>query len=140
DYWEGPMVIKGILYPEDGKDAVRFGADGIVVSNRGGRCLISAISPVHALLSFASTFKRDFKSLLYISIRNGSDLVRSMSMSVDICMLGRTFVYALGAASGARVSNLLDLIEKEMRLAMTLNGTRSIADITTDCLVKLEKE
>ncbi|MCO8046453.1 FMN-dependent L-lactate dehydrogenase LldD [Acinetobacter bohemicus] len=140
DYWEGPMVIKGILDPEDAKDAVRFGADGIVVSNHGGRQLDGVLSSVRALPSIASAVKGDIKILADSGIRNGLDVVRMLAMGADICMLGRAFVYALGAAGGAGVSNLLDLIEKEMRVAMTLTGARTIADITSDCLVKLEKE
>lgn len=140
DYWEGPMVIKGILDPEDAKDAVRFGADGIVVSNHGGRQLDGVLSSARALPSIASAVKGDIKILADSGIRNGLDVVRMLAMGADICMLGRAFVYALGAAGGAGVSNLLDLIEKEMRVAMTLTGARTIADITSDCLVKLEKE
>ena len=140
DYWEGPMVIKGILDPEDAKDAVRFGADGIVVSNHGGRLLDGVLSSARALPSIASAVKGDIKILADSGIRNGLDVVRMLAMGADICMLGRAFVYALGAAGGAGVSNLLDLIEKEMRVAMTLTGARTIADITSDCLVKLEKE
>ncbi|MDI6622539.1 FMN-dependent L-lactate dehydrogenase LldD [Acinetobacter junii] len=140
DYWEGPMVIKGILDPEDAKDAVRFGADGIVVSNHGGRQLDGVLSSARALPSIASAVKGDIKILADSGIRNGLDVVRMLAMGADICMLGRAFVYALGAAGGAGISNLLDLIEKEMRVAMTLTGARTIADITSDCLVKLEKE
>lgn len=140
DYWEGPMVIKGILDPEDAKDAVRFGADGIVVSNHGGRQLDGVLSSARALPSIASAVKGDIKILADSGIRNGLDVVRMLAMGADICMLGRAFVYALGAAGGSGVSNLLDLIEKEMRVAMTLTGARTIADITSDCLVKLEKE
>lgn len=140
DYWEGPMVIKGILDPEDAKDAVRFGADGIVVSNHGGRQLDGVLSSARALPSIASAVKGDIKILADSGIRNGLDVVRMLAMGADICMLGRAFIYALGAAGGAGVSNLLDLIEKEMRVAMTLTGARTIADITSDCLVKLEKE
>ena len=140
DYWEGPMVIKGILDPEDAKDAVRFGADGIVVSNHGGRQLDGVLSSARALPSIASAVKGDIKILADSGIRNGLDVVRMLAMGADICMLGRAFVYALGAAGGSGVSNLLNLIEKEMRVAMTLTGARTIADITSDCLVKLEKE
>lgn len=140
DYWEGPMVIKGILDPEDAKDAVRFGADGIVVSNHGGRQLDGVLSSARALPSIASAVKGDIKILADSGIRNGLDVVRMLAMGADICMLGRAFVYALGAAGGSGVSNLLDLIEKEMRVAMTLTVARTIADITSDCLVKLEKE
>ncbi|KGT47912.1 MULTISPECIES: FMN-dependent L-lactate dehydrogenase LldD [Acinetobacter] len=140
DFWDGPMVIKGILDPEDAKDAVRFGADGIVVSNHGGRQLDGVLSTTRALPPIADAVKGDLKILVDSGIRNGLDVVRMLAMGADTCMLGRAFVYALGAAGGAGVSNLLDLIDKEMRVAMTLTGAKSIADITEDCLVKLDRE
>lgn len=140
DYWDGPMVIKGILDPEDAKDAVRFGADGIVVSNHGGRQLDGVLSTTRALPPIADAVKGELKILVDSGIRNGLDVVRMLAMGADTCMLGRAFVYALGAAGGAGVSNLLDLIDKEMRVAMTLTGAKTIADITQDCLVKLDRE
>lgn len=140
EFWDGPMVIKGILDPEDAKDAVRFGADGIVVSNHGGRQLDGVLSSAHALPPIADAVKGEIKILADSGIRNGLDVVRMLALGADTCMLGRAFVYALGAAGGAGVSNLLDLIDKEMRVAMTLTGAKTIADITEDCLVKLEKE
>ncbi len=140
EFWDGPMVIKGILDPEDAKDAVRFGADGIVVSNHGGRQLDGVLSSARALPPIADAVKGDIKILADSGIRNGLDVVRMLALGADTCMLGRAFVYALGAAGGAGVSNLLDLIDKEMRVAMTLTGAKTIADITEDCLVKLEKE
>ncbi len=140
EFWDGPMVIKGILDPEDAKDAVRFGADGIVVSNHGGRQLDGVLSSARALPPIAEAVKGDIKILADSGIRNGLDVVRMLALGADTCMLGRAFVYALGAAGGEGVSNLLDLIDKEMRVAMTLTGAKTIADITEDCLVKLEKE
>ncbi|MCH4245574.1 FMN-dependent L-lactate dehydrogenase LldD [Acinetobacter gerneri] len=140
EFWDGPMVIKGILDPEDAKDAVRFGADGIVVSNHGGRQLDGVLSTTRALPPIADAVKGDIKLLVDSGIRNGLDVVRMLAMGADTCMLGRAFVYALGAAGGAGVSNLLDLIDKEMRVAMTLTGAKTISDITSDCLVKLDRE
>ena len=140
EFWDGPMVIKGILDPEDAKDAVRFGADGIVVSNHGGRQLDGVLSSARALPPIADAVKGDIKILADSGIRNGLDVVRMLALGADTCMLGRAFVYALGAAGGAGVSNLLELIDKEMRVAMTLTGAKTIADITEDCLVRLERE
>lgn len=139
EFWDGPMVIKGILDPEDAKDAVRFGADGIVVSNHGGRQLDGVLSSARALPPIADAVKGDIKILADSGIRNGLDVVRMLALGADTCMLGRAFVYALGAAGGAGVSNLLELIDKEMRVAMTLTGAKTIADINADCLVKLDK-
>jgi L-lactate dehydrogenase (cytochrome) len=137
EYWDGPMVIKGILDPEDAKDAVRFGADGIVVSNHGGRQLDGVLSSARALPPIADAVKGEIKILADSGIRNGLDIVRMLALGADLCMLGRAFVYALAADGSAGVSNLLDLLDKEMRVAMTLTGAKTIADINSDCLAKL---
>ncbi len=135
DYWDGAMVIKGILDPQDAKDAVRFGADGIVVSNHGGRQLDGVMSTAMALPKIADAVKGDIKILVDSGIRNGLDVVRMLALGADLCMLGRAFVYALAADGEAGVSNLLDLFEKEMRVAMTLTSANCIQDITRECLV-----
>ena len=136
EMWKGPMIIKGILDPEDAKEAVRFGADGIVVSNHGGRQLDGVLSTAHALPAIADAVKGDITILADSGIRTGLDVVRMIALGADGVMLGRAFVYALAAAGEAGVVNLLNLIEKEMRVAMTLTGAKSIADITTDSLVQ----
>lgn len=135
DFWDGAMVIKGILDPQDAKDAVKFGADGIVVSNHGGRQLDGVMSTATALPKIADAVKGDIKILVDSGIRNGLDVVRMLAMGADLCMLGRAFVYALAAEGQAGVANLLELIDKEMRVAMTLTGANRIQDITRDCLV-----
>ncbi|KHS91825.1 lactate dehydrogenase [Pectobacterium brasiliense] len=136
EMWKGPMIIKGILDPEDAKEAVRFGADGIVVSNHGGRQLDGVLSTAHALPAIADAVKGDITILADSGIRTGLDVVRMIALGADGVMLGRAFVYALAAAGEAGVVNLLNLIEKEMRVAMTLTGAKSTADITTDSLVQ----
>ncbi|MDC9596508.1 FMN-dependent L-lactate dehydrogenase LldD [Xenorhabdus anantnagensis] len=135
DFWKGPMIIKGILDPEDAKDAVRFGADGIVVSNHGGRQLDGVLSTARALPAIADAVKNDITILADSGIRTGLDVVRMIALGADSVLLGRAFVYALAAAGEAGVSNLLDLIDKEMRVAMTLTGARSISEINSDLLV-----
>ncbi|HCE3202185.1 TPA: FMN-dependent L-lactate dehydrogenase LldD [Vibrio parahaemolyticus] len=137
DFWDGPMVIKGILDEEDAKDAVRFGADGIVVSNHGGRQLDGVLSTAKALPSIADAVKGDLKIFADSGIRTGLDVVRMLALGADCTLLGRSFVYALAAQGGAGVENLLDLYDKEMRVAMTLTGAKTIADLSRDSLVKI---
>ena len=135
DFWDGAMVIKGILDPQDAKDAVRFGADGIVVSNHGGRQLDGVMSTATALPKIADAVKGDIKILVDSGIRNGLDVVRMLALGADLCMLGRAFIYASVADGAAGVTNLLNLIDKEMRVAMTLTSANRIQDINRDCLV-----
>ena len=137
EFWKGPMLIKGILDPEDARDAVKFGADGIVVSNHGGRQLDGVLSTARALPAIADAVQGDLKILADSGIRNGLDVVRMLALGADSVLLGRAFVYALAAQGEAGVANLLDLIAKEMRVAMTLTGARRIADIGRDLLAKL---
>ncbi|WP_164273004.1 FMN-dependent L-lactate dehydrogenase LldD [Stenotrophomonas sp. B1-1] len=137
EFWKGPMVIKGILDPDDARDAVKFGADGIVVSNHGGRQLDGVLSTARALPAIADAVQGDLKILADSGIRNGLDVVRMLALGADTVLLGRAFVYALAAQGEAGVANLLDLIAKEMRVAMTLTGARRIADIGRDSLVSL---
>ncbi|WP_066458311.1 FMN-dependent L-lactate dehydrogenase LldD [Castellaniella caeni] len=136
DFWKGPMVIKGILDPEDAREAVRFGADGIVVSNHGGRQLDGVLSTARALPAIADAVKGQITILADSGIRTGLDVVRMLALGADSVLLGRAWLYALAVGGQAGVANLLSLIEKEMRVAMTLTGARTIADITRDSLVR----
>ncbi len=135
-FWKGPMLIKGILDADDARDAVRFGADGIVVSNHGGRQLDGVLSSARALPAIADAVKGEITLLADSGIRNGLDVVRMIALGADAVLLGRAWVYALAAAGGAGVEHLLGLIEKEMRVAMTLTGARTIAEISGDSLVR----
>ena len=134
--WDGPMIIKGILDPDDARDAVAFGADGIVVSNHGGRQLDGVLSSARALPAIAEAVGGRLKILADSGVRNGLDVVRALALGADAVMLGRPFVYALATDGQAGVANLLDLIAREMRVVMTLTGAGSIAEIGPQCLVR----
>ena len=136
DFWQGPMVIKGILDPDDARDAVRFGADGIVVSNHGGRQLDGVLSTARALPAIAEAVKGELTLLADSGIRSGLDVVRMLALGADGVLLGRAFSYALAADGQAGVEKLLDLIAAEMRVAMVLTGARTIAEINSDLLVR----
>ncbi|EAQ66947.1 L-lactate dehydrogenase [Marinomonas sp. MED121] len=138
DYWDGPMVIKGILDADDAKDAVKFGADGIIVSNHGGRQLDGVLSSAKALPYIADAVKGEVKILVDSGIRNGLDVVRMLALGADSTLLGRSFIYALAAKGQAGVESLLDLYEKEMRVAMTLCGANKLSDLTRDSLVSFK--
>ncbi|MFG6179461.1 FMN-dependent L-lactate dehydrogenase LldD [Halomonas sp. THAF12] len=134
EFWDGPMIIKGILDPEDARDAVRFGADGIVVSNHGGRQLDGVLSTAHALPAIADAVKGELAILADSGVRSGLDVVRMIALGADTVLLGRAFVYALATAGESGVAHLLELFDKEMRVAMTLTGARTIADLGPDSL------
>ncbi|TAM16378.1 MAG: alpha-hydroxy-acid oxidizing protein [Rhodanobacter sp.] len=133
-FWKGPMIIKGILDVEDAREAVRFGADGIIVSNHGGRQLDGTLSTVRALPAIADAVKSELRVLVDSGVRNGLDVVRMLALGADAVLLGRSYVYALAAAGEAGVLNLLRLMQNEMRVAMTLTGARTVKAITRDSL------
>jgi L-lactate dehydrogenase (cytochrome) len=134
DMWKGPMIIKGILDPEDAKDAVKFGADGIVVSNHGGRQLDGALSTCKALPAIADAVGDELTILADSGIRTGLDVVRMLALGAKGVLLGRAYIYALATHGEAGVTNLLGLIEKEMRTAMALTGVKTIAEINRNLL------
>jgi len=136
EFWDGPMVIKGILDPQDARDAVSFGADGIVVSNHGGRQLDGVLSSARALPAIADAVKGQIKILADSGIRSGLDVVRMLALGADCTLIGRAFIYALAVHGGAGVTNLLELIEKEMRVAMVLTGAKSISEISPELLAR----
>lgn len=140
DFWKGPMIIKGILDPDDARDAVRFGADGIVVSNHGGRQLDGVLSSARALPAIADAVKGDLTILADGGVRSGLDVLRMLALGADTALIGRAFLYALATDGEAGVTHQLNLFEKEMRVAMTLTGARCIAEITRDSLVAAAKQ
>lgn len=134
DEWQGPMVIKGILEAQDARDARAFGADGIVVSNHGGRQLDGALSSARALPAIADAVKGDLTIFADGGVRTGTDVIRMLALGADGVLLGRAFVYALATHGESGVRNLLNLLEKDMRTNMVLTGVRSIREIGRDIL------
>jgi L-lactate dehydrogenase (cytochrome) len=136
DVWKGQIIIKGILDPEDARDAVRFGADGVVVSNHGGRQLDGVLSSARALPAIAEAVRDQMTVLVDGGVRTGLDVVRMLALGADGVMLGRAYIYALAAGGQAGVTRLLQLIAAEMRVAMALTGVTSPAEITREILAQ----
>lgn len=135
DCWDGPLIIKGILDPRDARAAQTLGADGVVVSNHGGRQLDGVLSTVKALPAIADAVGDKTTVLVDSGIRSGLDVVRMLALGAKGVLLGRSYIYALAARGEAGVTQLLDIIEKEMRVAMALTGVRDIAAIDRSILV-----
>ena len=140
DFWKGKLLLKGVLDPEDARDAVRFGADGIVVSNHGGRQLDGAVPTARALPHVADAVGDDLTVLADSGIRSGLDVARMLALGARGVLLGRAYIYALGAAGQRGVSHLLELFANDMRVTMTLIGARTVHEITRDSLTFGEKE
>ncbi|MEQ3649712.1 FMN-dependent L-lactate dehydrogenase LldD [Hyphomonas sp.] len=132
DFWPGNLIIKGILDPDDVEDAIRLGADGLVVSNHGGRQLDGVSSSIRVLSNIVAAADKRTKVLVDSGFRSGLDVVRALCLGADAVMLGRSYIYALAAGGQPAVENLLDLYAKEMRVAMTLMGAQSVTELTAD--------
>jgi len=128
--WKGPLIIKGILDPRDARAAAELGADGIVVSNHGGRQLDGGLSSIRALPSIADAVGDQLTVLADSGVRSGLDVVRMLASGARGVLLGRAWVYALAAGGEAGVRQLLELFAKEMRVAMTLTGAARTADLS----------
>ncbi|HWU02346.1 MAG TPA: L-lactate dehydrogenase, partial [Novosphingobium sp.] len=127
--WKGPLIIKGILDPEDARQAAAAGADGIVVSNHGGRQLDGVLSSARALPPIADAVGDTLTVLADGGVRSGLDVVRMLALGAKGVLLGRAWAYALAARGQAGVTQMLRLIEAEMRVAMALTGCTSIEKI-----------
>ena len=133
--WKGPLILKGILDPEDARAAADIGADGIVVSNHGGRQLDGVLSSTRALPAVVDAVGDRLTVLADSGVRSGLDVVRMLALGARGVLLGRAWLFALAAGGEAGVTKLLDLIAREMQVAMTLTGAHSIADINRNNLV-----
>lgn len=134
--WAGPLIIKGVLDPEDAREAVRLGADGIVVSNHGGRQLDGVLSSARALPAIAAAVGDDLTVLADGGVRSGLDVVRMLALGARGVLLGRAWTYALAARGQAGIEHVLSLIEAEMRVAMALTGVTSIDEINRNILAE----
>ena len=134
DTWSGNLVIKGILDRDDVDDAVRLGADGIIVSNHGGRQLDTVSSSIRALPDIVHAVDGRMKVLVDSGFRNGLDVLKALCLGADAVMFGRAYIYALAAGGETAVSQFISLIEHEMRIAMVLMGAKSVPDLSSDLL------
>ena len=132
--WSGPLVVKGILDPDDACEAVANGVDGIVVSNHGGRQLDGVMSSARALPAVADEIAGRIPILVDGGVRSGLDVVRMRALGADFVLLGRAWAYALAGAGQEGVAHVLKLIDAEMRVAMALTGVAKISEINREIL------
>jgi L-lactate dehydrogenase (cytochrome) len=136
--WPGKIIIKGILDVEDARIAVKLGADAIVVSNHGGRQLDGAPSSISALPAIAQAVGSETEVLFDGGIRTGADLLRALALGARACLIGRAYVYGLGAGGKAGVAKAIDILQKELSVAMALTGTTRVGDVGPQVLVGAE--
>ncbi|MQX06212.1 alpha-hydroxy acid oxidase, partial [Sinorhizobium meliloti] len=130
--WGGPLILKGILDPEDAKMAAKSGADAIIVSNHGGRQLDGAHSSISMLPRIVEAVGDQIEVHLDGGIRSGQDVLKAIALGAKGTYIGRPFLYGLGALGKEGVTLALDIIRKEMDTTMALCGKRRITEVGRD--------
>ncbi len=132
--WPGPLVIKGVLDAEDAREARARGADGIVVSNHGGRQLDGAPASITALPAVVEAVGADMTVLMDGGVRSGLDVLKALAMGAKACLIGRPWAWALGAGGEAGVAGMLAILREELRMAMSLTGCVDVREAGRELL------
>jgi isopentenyl diphosphate isomerase/L-lactate dehydrogenase-like FMN-dependent dehydrogenase len=138
--WKGPLLLKGVLHPDEARQAAELGVDGLIVSNHGGRQLDGAISSFEALpdvVEAARAVKSDMKILIDGGIRRGTDLVKALALGANCGLIGRPQLWGLAVAGEAGVAHVLEMLRKEVDRTMGLLGASSIAQLDTSLIRRL---
>ncbi|WP_417241763.1 alpha-hydroxy acid oxidase [Celeribacter sp.] len=133
--WDGKVILKGILDVEDAKKAAEVGADAIIVSNHGGRQLDGALSSIRMLEQIIDAVGDKIEVHIDSGIRSGQDVLKAVAMGAKGTMIGRAYVYGLGAMGEAGVTKALEVIHKELDTSMALCGRRDINEVDRDILL-----
>jgi (S)-mandelate dehydrogenase len=134
DRWPGKFVLKGLLHPEDAELAFALGADGVVVSNHGGRALDSSIATIDALPDIVAAVGGKMTVFLDSGVRRGSDVVKAVALGADAVLAGRAPLYGLAAAGEAGVTRAIELLRSETARTMAMLGARSMAEVNNSLL------
>ena len=135
EMWGGKLILKGVLDAEDAKRAAELGCDAIVVSNHGGRQLDGALSTIRMLPQMVDAVAGRAEVWLDSGIRSGQDVLKALALGADGCMIGRSYIYGLGAMGEAGVTAALEVIRKELDTTLALCGERDIANLRRENLL-----
>ena len=135
DKWGGKLILKGILDVEDAIKAADLGCDAIVVSNHGGRQLDGALSAIRMLPAIVAAVGERVEVLMDSGIRSGQDILKARALGAHGVMIGRAYIYGLGAMGQKGVTKALEILQREMDLTMALCGKRDIANVNRDILL-----
>jgi L-lactate dehydrogenase (cytochrome) len=138
--WPGKLILKGILDVDDAKIAVTTGADAISVSNHGGRQLDGAPSAIAALPRVVDAVGSEIEVMFDSGVRTGADIMRALALGARSCIIGRSYIYGLGAGGQAGVARAIEILGKELDVTMALCGVKSIAEIGRDVLADFPSE
>jgi isopentenyl diphosphate isomerase/L-lactate dehydrogenase-like FMN-dependent dehydrogenase len=135
-HWKGPLVVKGVLHPDEARRLVALGVDGIIVSNHGGRQLDGAPASIEALPPVVDAVEGRIPLMLDGGIRRGSDVVKALALGARLCLIGRPQLWGLALAGEAGVAHVLEIFRREIDRVMGLMGLSSIAEIGPHCLLR----
>jgi L-lactate dehydrogenase (cytochrome) len=138
--WPGKLILKGILDVDDAKIAVTTGADAISVSNHGGRQLDGAPSAISMLPRIADAVGSEVEVMFDSGVRTGADIMRALALGARSCIIGRSYIYGLGAGGQAGVERAIEILGKEFDVTMALCGVKSIAEIGPDVIADMETQ
>jgi isopentenyl diphosphate isomerase/L-lactate dehydrogenase-like FMN-dependent dehydrogenase len=127
--WHGPLVIKGVMHPEDAERAIEIGADAIVVSNHGGRQLEDAPATMDVLSNVVTAVNGRIPIFVDGGIRRGVDVLKALALGATACMIGRAFAWGLAAAGEQGVARALSILAAETDVALALLGVTSTAEL-----------
>ena len=136
DHWDGPIVLKGIQSPEDGKRAAEAGMDGIVVSNHGGRQVDGGVAALDALPPIAAAVGSQLTVLFDSGIRCGADVLKAIALGARAVLIARPYAYALGLAGEQGVRHVLRALRQDFELTTQLSGYATLADLNPDALIR----
>lgn len=134
--WKGPLVLKGILHPDEGKAAIDHGVDAVIVSNHGGRQLDGASSSIEALPGVVAAVEGRIPVLIDGGIRRGVDVVRALILGATACLIARPQLFGLAVAGEAGVARILEIFRSEIDRVIGLCGVTKIADLGPDLLLR----
>jgi lactate 2-monooxygenase len=129
-----PIILKGILHPDDAELAVKYGMDGIIVSNHGGRQVDGTISTIEALPAIVTVVKKRIPVMLDSGIRGGADMFKALALGADAVGLGRPHIYGLTLAGAEGVTEVIRQLQADFEITMALSGCKNISEITNECL------
>jgi isopentenyl diphosphate isomerase/L-lactate dehydrogenase-like FMN-dependent dehydrogenase len=132
--WPRKLLVKGVLTPEDAVMAHECGADGVFVSNHGGRQLDGAVSPLEALPAIRAAVGRNLAIIADSGFRRGADIVKALALGADMCFTGRATLYGVAAGGEAGAAHAIALLKKEVDRVMALLGCNTVAELDPDCL------
>jgi L-lactate dehydrogenase (cytochrome) len=132
DNWSGRIVIKGVQHPDDAREFVAAGADGVVVSNHGGRQLDRAVTPLEVLPEIVSAVDGRGAVLLDTGVLDGADVVAAVAGGADAVMIGRAYLYGLMAGGEAGVTRALEILTDQVTRTMRLLGVTRLDELTPD--------